>query len=114
MLDHLNEAQKREVMREIGNPQGISPEGVAHAIEGYLASLELQADAAKSFFFGRLEEGFEQIYDLPEEVRAQIDALIWEAAGGEAIDPTLPESQQLIASSILFSMEMRMGMHCVE
>ena len=111
MLESLNETQRKEVMRQVGNPKGMSPEGLDHALEQYLVALQHQAEVAKSFYFGRLEEGFQGMYDLPDDVRLQIDQLIWEAAGEEAIDPTLPESQFLIAASILHSVEMRMGMH---
>ncbi len=110
-LSELSVKQRQEVMRQVGNAQGISPEGLEHAIEQYLLSLQHQARVAKSFFFGRLEEGFQGLYDLPDDVRMQIDQLIWEAAGGEAIDPTEAESQALIAGAILHSVEQRMGMH---
>jgi len=111
LLQDLNEIQRKEVMRQVGNPQGISPEGLEHAIEQYIESLQSQARTAQAFFFGRLEEGFESLYELPDDVRIQIDQLIWEAAGGEAIDPTEQKSQSLIASAILHSLEQRMGMH---
>jgi hypothetical protein len=111
MLKGLNQTQVKEVMRQVGNPKGISPEGLEHAVEQYLESLQAQANVAKSFYFGRIEEGFQGMYDLPDDVRMQIDGLIWEAAGGQAIDPTAPESQSLIAAAIFQSVEMRMGMH---
>lgn len=105
----LTEKQWREVMQIAGNPtQGISPEGLAHAIEQYLYSLRDQANVGKSFYFGKLKQGFEGLFELPEPIQLQIDQLIWEAAGGEAIDPTLPESQELIAAAIMHSVEMRM------
>ncbi len=109
VLEQLNDAQKKEVFRQAGNPQGISPEGLAHAMESYVVALKHQADIAKAFYFGRLEEGLEGLIGLPEDIRLQIDQLIWDAAGGEAIDPTLEESQKLIAASILHSVEIRMG-----
>lgn len=111
MLEHLNETQKREVMRQVGNPNGISLEGLEHAVGQYLDSLRHQVEVAKAFYFGRLEEGFQGLIDLPEDVRMQIDQFIWDAAGGEAIDPTEPASQFLIAASVMHSMEWRMGMH---
>lgn len=111
LLHELNEVQRKEIMRQVGNPQGMSPEGLEHAIEQYINSLKHQAKTAQAFFFGELEEGFGGLYELPDDVRIQIDQLIWEAAGNEAIDPTEQKSQSLIASAILHSMELRMGMH---
>jgi len=106
----LNERQWAEVMQLAGNPKkGMSPEVLAHAVEQYLLSLRDQADVGKSFYFGQLDEGFEGLFELPESVRVQIDQLIWEAAGGKPIDPTLRQSQELIAAAIMHSIEMRMG-----
>lgn len=110
-LDHLSEGQRGEVEREMGSREnGISPEGVEHAIERYLASLRTQASAARSFFFGRWEEGWEQLLDLPDEVRMQIDQLIWEAAGEEALDPAAPESGKIAAAAVLRSLEKRIDL----
>lgn len=89
----------------------MSPEGAAHAIEEYLKALRKQAEIAEAFYYGRVGEGIEGLLDLPEDVRLKIDQLIWDAAGGEALDPTDPESGELIADAILFSLEERMGMH---
>jgi hypothetical protein len=108
-LDELNETQRKEVFRQVGNPKGLSPEGLSHAMESYVSALRHQADVARAFYFGHLQEGVEGLTNLPEDIRTQIDQLIWEAAGGEAIDPTLTESQNLIASAIMHSVEMRMG-----
>ena len=106
----LTETQWSEVMQQAGNPtRGISPEGLSHAVEQYLVSLQKQANVGKSFFFGELERGFKGLIELPEAVRIQIDQLIWDAAGGEPIDPTERESQELIAAAIMHSIEMRMG-----
>jgi hypothetical protein len=106
----LNEKQWAEVMQLAGNPsKGVSPEVLAHAVEEYLFSLREQADVGKSFYFGDLEEGFHGLFALPEPIRLQIDQLIWDAAGGQPIDPTLRESQELIAAAIMYSIEMRMG-----
>ena len=109
MLDTLNDVQKKEVLRQAGKPQGISREGLAYAMESYIEALKHQADVAKAFYFGRLAEGFDGLLSLPEDIRLQIDQLIWDAAGGEAIDPTLPEAQNLIAAAIMHSVEIRMG-----
>jgi hypothetical protein len=107
--DALTEKQWREVMLLAGNPsQGISPECLAHAIERYLDSLREQANVGKSFYFGELKEGFKGLSKLSEPVRLQIDQLIWETSGGEAIDPRLTASQALIAAAIMHSVEMRM------
>lgn len=111
-FNELNQVQQKEVMRQVGNVQGISPEGLKHAVEQYLLSLQQQAQVAEDFYFGRLEEGFEGLLDLPEDIRIQIDQLIWSEAGGEPIDPTEVEAQALIAGAILHSLEIRMGMHC--
>ena len=89
----------------------MSPEGAAHGIEEYAKELCKQAEIAEAFYFGRIGEGVEGLLNLPEEVRLKIDQLIWEAAGGEAIDPTDEASAELIADAILFSLEERMGMH---
>ncbi|HSX26422.1 MAG TPA: hypothetical protein VLE89_05380 [Chlamydiales bacterium] len=89
----------------------MSPEGIVHAMKEYVKSLQSQADTAEAFFFGRVGEGVEGLLKLPEEVRTQIDQTIWEAAGGQALNPTEKESGQLIAAAILHSMEERMGMN---
>ena len=89
----------------------MSPEGIAHAIEEYVQALDRQASVAEAFFDGRIGEGIEGLLNLPEDVRIKIDQLIWEAAGGEAIDPTDEASGELIGDAILFSLEERMGMH---
>lgn len=88
----------------------MSPEGAAYAIEEYLAALRKQADIAEAFYYGRIGEGIEGLLSLPEDVRLKIDQLIWDAAGGQAIDPTDEASGELIADAILFSLEERMGM----
>lgn len=90
----------------------MSPEGAAYALKEYTKSLQSQADTAKAFFFGRVGEGMEGLLKLPEHVRKQIDQIIWEVAGEQALDPTDKESGQLIAACILQSMEERMGMGC--
>jgi hypothetical protein len=106
----LTDKQWKEVMQIAGSPTlGISPEGLAHAIEQYLYSLRDQADVGKCFYFGELEQGFLGLFKLPEPVRLEIDQLIWDASGSEAIDPTLRNSQKLIAAAIMHSVEMRMG-----
>ena len=89
----------------------MSPEGAAHGIEEYAKELCKQAEIAESFYYGRIGEGVEGLLNLPEEVRLKTDQLIWDAAGGEAIDPTDEASAELIADAILFSLEERMGMH---
>ena len=109
MLDTLNSIQKQEIFRQAGNGQNISPEGLAHAMQSYVHALKEQAWVAKAFYFGRLEEGFEGLIHLPEDIRIQIDQLIWDVAGEEVMDPTLPRSQALIAAAIMYSIEMRMG-----
>ena len=89
----------------------MSPEILAHAMDDYVESLQLQARAAEAFFFGRVGDGVEGLRKLPSDIRDQIDHLIFEASGGEAIDPTETASNQLIAHAILHSLEERMGMH---
>jgi len=89
----------------------MSPEGAVHAINEYMKALKKQAEIAEAFYYGRIGEGIEGLLALPEDVRLKIDQLIWEAAGGEAIDPTDAASGELIADAILFSLEERMGMH---
>ena len=89
----------------------MSPENLSYAIEEYVRALKHQVDVAKAFFLGRIGEGVEGLLNLPEEVRLKIDQLIWEGAGGEAIDPTDESSQELIAAAILHNVEERMGMH---
>ncbi len=88
----------------------MSPEVLAHAMKEYVEALKHQVAIAEAFFFGRLVEGMEGLMDLPEDVRLKIDQLIWDAAGGAALDPTQKESQSLIAAAILRSVEERMGM----
>ncbi len=89
----------------------MSPEGIAYAIEEYVEALREQAATAEAFFYGKVGEGIEGLLKMPEDVRLKIDQLIWEAAGGEAIDPTDEASGELIADAILSSLEERMGMH---
>ena len=89
----------------------MSPEVLSHAMEEYVRALQHQVAVARAFYFGRLGEGVEGLLSLPEDVRLKIDQLIWEEAGGEAIDPTEPDSQDLISAAILHSLEERMGMH---
>lgn len=88
----------------------MSPEIVAHAMKEYVEALKHQVAVAEAFFFGQLVEGMNGLLKLPENVRMKIDQLIWEAAGGAAIDPTERESQSLIAAAIMHSVEERMGM----
>lgn len=88
----------------------MSPEIVAHAMKEYVEALKHQVSVAEAFFFGQLVEGMNGLLKLPEDVRMKIDQLIWEAAGGAAIDPTERESQSLIAAAIMHSVEERMGM----
>lgn len=88
----------------------MSPEGLAHASKEYIKALRHQKEIAEAFFFGRLQEGMEGLLHLPEDVRLKIDQLIWEAAGGAALDPTEKETQSLIAAAIMHSIEERMGM----
>lgn len=89
----------------------MSPEVLAQAMKEYLKALQCQAQVAKHFFFGRLQQGMEGLMQLPQEVRHRIDQLIWEAAKGQSLDPTEEPSQHLIAAAILHSVEERMGMH---
>ncbi|MBI5272501.1 MAG: hypothetical protein HY861_00780 [Chlamydiia bacterium] len=89
----------------------MSPEGIAHAIDEYLRALQAQSRIAEAFYYGRVGEGIEGLLSLPEDIRFKIEQLIWEAAGGKAIDLTDQASGNLVAESILFSLEERMGMH---
>lgn len=104
----LEESQKNEILRFVGS--GASPEGIAHAMEEYIQSLEQQMNVAEDFFFGRLGLAMEGFIKLPEDVRLKIDQIIWNTAGGNPIDPTEKESQSLIAAAIMRSLEQRMGM----
>jgi hypothetical protein len=87
----------------------MSPEGMVHSIENYLENLRAQAKIAEAFFHGRIEEGMEGLLSLPSDVRKKIDQLIWEATGGESIDPTDEASSEIVAAAILYSLEERMG-----
>ena len=87
----------------------MSPEGIVYAIEKYLEALYAQVGVAEAFFNGRIVEGMEGLLALPDDVRLKIDQLIWEASGGEPIDPTERGSSELIAGAILHSLEERMG-----
>ncbi len=89
----------------------MSPEVLSQAMKDYLKALQFQSNVAEAFFFGRVGEGVEGLLKLPADIRTKIDQLIWEAAGGEAIDPTDEASGQLIAAAILHSVEERMGMN---
>ncbi len=89
----------------------MSPEVLSEAMKEYIDALKSQVAVAEAFFFGRLAQGMEGLWNLPEDVRLKIDQLIWEAAGGGAVDPTQKESQGLIAAAIMHSLEERMGLH---
>jgi|GEM_PF-1457982 len=89
----------------------MSPEGAAYGIEEYAKALCKQAEIAEAFYYGRIGEGVEGLLSLPEDVRLMIDQFIWDAAGGQAIDPTDEASAELIADAILFSLEEQMGLH---
>lgn len=88
----------------------MSPEGLAHAMDQYIASLKHQREVAEAFYFGHLEQAMRGLYELPEDVRMRIDELIWSASGKEALDIMDPESHTLIAAAIMRSVEERMGM----
>jgi hypothetical protein len=88
----------------------MSPEGLSHAMKGYVHALRYQQDIAENFFFGRLQEGMEGLLSLPEDVRLRVDQLIWDASGGSVLDPTEKASQHLIAAAIMHSVEERMGL----
>jgi hypothetical protein len=107
-LDAL-QALSPHILREILRGEGASPEGAAHAIEEYLKALRVQAKAAEDFYYGAIGEGMEILIGLPDSIRLKVDQLIWEAAGGEAIDPTDEANAELIAGAILHSLEERMG-----
>jgi hypothetical protein len=89
----------------------MSPEGIAYAMDAYIASLNHQVAVAKAFYLGRLGRGIEGLLSLPADVRDRIDELIWEVSQGEPIDPTEVSSQDLITQAILYNVEERMGMH---
>lgn len=89
----------------------MSPEGLSHAMKQYVHALQHQVAVAEAFFFGRLAEGMDGLLQLPADIRLKIDQLIWDAAGGAALDPTEKESQSLIAAAIMHSVEERMGLH---
>jgi len=89
----------------------MSPEVLSYAMEDYVRALKHQIEVAEAFYFGRLAEGIEGMLQLPEAVRLKIDQLIWEAAGGSALDPTEVDSREVIAAAIMHSVEERMGMH---
>lgn len=88
----------------------MSPELLEHAMNEYVLALKGQVNVAKAFFSGELEKGLEGLLALPEDIRLKIDQLVWEASGGEAIDPTEEHSQKLIAAAVMHSVEERMGL----
>lgn len=88
----------------------MSPEVLAHGIDEYIEALKHQARTAEAFFFGRIEEGMEGLLALPEDIRLKIDQLVWDAAGGAAIDPTDEKSKGIISGAIMHCLEERMGM----
>jgi hypothetical protein len=108
-LDELTVTQRKEILNLVGQSRSVSAEGLAHAVEGYIEALRLHAKVAQHFFAGRVDEGFQALLDLPEEIRIQIDEFISEAADGAPMDPSLPESYSLMAAAVLRSMEERMG-----
>lgn len=78
-------------------------------MEKYVQALVHQIEVAKAFFFGRIVEGMEGLIRLPDDIRLKIDQLLWEAAGGKAVDPTDENARSLIAAAIMHSLEDRMG-----
>lgn len=89
----------------------MSPEGISYAMDQYIDALRHQVDIAKAFYLGKIAEGMQGLFELPEDVRIKIDQLIWDASRGEPIDPTEESSRAIITEAILFSVEERMGMH---
>jgi hypothetical protein len=77
----------------------------AGSVDRYLRALKAQAEVAKAFYFGHVAEGLAGYEALPEDVRLQIDQLIWEASFGKS-----EVSPRLVAEAIMYSIEMRMGM----
>jgi signal transduction histidine kinase len=96
----LTRTQQTEVRRYTGRASAISPEGLAFGIERYLSSLAEQAEAALSFYFGRIDEGLKRLKKLPEDVQDTIAKLIQELGSVEPF---------AVASAIMFSLELRMG-----
>jgi hypothetical protein len=93
----------------------MSPEGLSHAIEAYIASLQKEIAVARAFYFGRRREGEVALASLDEGVRLQIDRCLWEMSGGkvasvaELIQAGASQGR-VIAGAILRSVEERMGM----
>lgn len=87
----------------------MSPEVLSEAMEEYLKQLRFQASVAKSFFFGRFQEGMRGLLKLPEDIQLRVDQLIWEVAQGEPLNPTEKDAQSLIAAAVMRSLEERMG-----
>lgn len=88
----------------------MSPEGAIFAIEEYVQSLKRQAAVAEAFFYGRIGEGMEGFFLLPESVRLQVDQLVWEASQGGSLELSDEKTGPLIAEALLFALEERMGM----
>ncbi|MDE3045380.1 MAG: hypothetical protein KGJ02_01875 [Verrucomicrobiota bacterium] len=98
--------QINEVLYPLGSTQTINREGLALAVEAYLDTLPAAAAGEVTCPAGQLEEGLEDVsFDFPEDNDLVISQMIWEKVGGYTIDPTLRESQFLIASAILFSFQ---------
>lgn len=105
----LSKTQQEEVLRKsLGGK--MSPEGLSHAFESYIETLQYQASVAKSFFFGRYQEGMGGLLTLPQDVRSRVDQIVWEMNRGEALDVTEKDSQLLVAGALMRSIEERMGM----
>lgn len=88
----------------------MSPEGAVYAIEEYIEGLRRQAQVAEAFFFGRIGEGMEGFFRLPESVRLRVDHLVWQSSDGKSMDLAQEEASPLIADAILLALEERMGM----
>lgn len=110
LIKQLNTTQCSEVMRLGAKGASMSPEVLSYAMKEYVETLKHQVEIAKCFFFGKLVQGMEGLLSLPEDVRIQVDQMIWDAAGGVPIDPTEEDSQALIAASIMQSVHQRMGL----
>ncbi|MEN9654677.1 MAG: hypothetical protein RL235_789 [Chlamydiota bacterium] len=87
----------------------VGPEGLAHALESYVKTLQHQLAVAASFYYGRVGEGMDGLQAMPEHVRLRIDQILWESTGGELLDLEAKEGRALMWGAILQSIEERMG-----
>jgi hypothetical protein len=106
-LQELDPTQLAEVARYFG-PGGASPEGVAHAVEAYLASLKSMARVARAIYFNEAD-ALERFEALAEREKGLIERIMEEAVGDRP-SWTPEEARDALCRAILAAVEARMSL----